>query len=80
MIELSEAFFDRWFWIIIGSLTLIMVVPLIVVWAIVESPPEVRLIATILIIVVWGVVAGYKDWIVSRRQGKEKPKFKYPDS
>lgn len=77
---MSEALFDRWFWIIVGALTLIVVVPLIVVWVIVELPPEVRLIATILLIVIWGVVSGYKDWIVSGRQEKEKPKFKYADS
>lgn len=62
---------DRWIWIIAASVTLVFVVPLVVIWFIVESPPEFRTIATILIIVVWGVAAGYKDWVIARRQEQE---------
>jgi len=68
---MSQTLLDRWIWIIAASVTLITVVPLVVIWFIVESPPEFRMIATVLIIVVWGVAAGYKDWVIARRKEQE---------
>lgn len=70
---MKDVILDRWFWIIVASVTLIMAVPLAVIWFIVECPPEVRIVVTIMIIVVWAVVAGYKDWVISRRK-EEEPK------
>jgi len=68
---LSRLAFDKWTWIIILSVTLVVVVPLIVVWSILQLAPEVRVVATIFIIVLWGVVSGYKDWIIAKRKEEE---------
>jgi uncharacterized membrane protein len=68
--------FDKWIWITIFSVVLIIVLPLAIVWGILNLPVELRIIATICIIVLWGVVAGYKDWIVSKEQEKEQEKAK----
>jgi hypothetical protein len=67
---MSEVF-NRWTWIVVVGLILILVVPLIVVWTIIELPPELRLVATISIILLWGVVAGYKDWVIAKRREQE---------
>jgi hypothetical protein len=68
--RMSEVF-SRWTWIVVVSMVLILVVPLIVVWTIIELPPELRLVATISIILLWGVVAGYKDWVKAKRREQE---------
>lgn len=67
---MSEVF-NRWTWIVVVGMTLILVVPLIVVWTIIQLPPELRLVATISIILLWGVVAGYKDWVIAKRREQE---------
>lgn len=67
---MSEVF-SRWTWIVVVGMILILVVPLIVVWTIIQMPPELRLVATISIIVLWGVVAGYKDWVIAKRREQE---------
>jgi uncharacterized membrane protein len=63
---------ESWFWIIIVSLILIIVLPLVIVWFILALPPELSFVATILVIVTWGVVAGYKDWIIHKRNEEKK--------
>ncbi|MEM2798879.1 MAG: hypothetical protein QW670_03695 [Candidatus Bathyarchaeia archaeon] len=63
--------FNKWFFIIVLSVTLIVTVPLVVVWFILQLGPESRLVATVIIILLWGVVAGYKDWIIARRKEEE---------
>jgi len=67
---MSEVF-SRWTWIVVVCMVLILVVPLIVVWTIIELPPELRLVGTISIILLWGVVAGYKDWVIAKRREQE---------
>ena len=64
---------DKWVWITIFSAALVVVVPLLVVWFIISLPAELKIVATIGIILLWGVVSGYKDWVVSKRQEEEKP-------
>ena len=68
--RMSEVF-SRWTWIVVVCMVLILVVPLIVVWTIIELPPELRLVGTISIILLWGVVAGYKDWVIAKRREQE---------
>jgi len=68
--------FDKWIWITIFSVLLVIVLPLVIVWGILNLPAELRIIATICIIVLWGVVSGYKDWIVSKEREKEQEKAK----
>lgn len=66
--NLSSVVFSKWFFIIVLSVTLVVTVPLVVAWFILELGPELRLVATIAIILLWGVVAGYKDWVTARRK------------
>lgn len=75
--KMASVFFDKWIWITIFSVVLVIVLPLVIVWGILNLPAELRIIATICIIILWGVVAGYKDWIVSKEQEKEQEKAKY---
>jgi len=64
---------EKWLWIIVIGVILVTALPLVIVWAILNLPPIIRLVATIAIIIGWGVAAGYKDWIMSkRREGKEE--------
>jgi uncharacterized membrane protein len=70
---MAANFADKWVWITIVSAALVIVVPLLVVWFILSLPAELKIVATIGIIVLWGVVSGYKDWVVSKRQEEEKP-------
>jgi hypothetical protein len=70
---LSEIILDRWLWITIISIFLIIVLPFVVIWFILTiADPNLRLVATILLVVLWGVVSGYKEWVTSKR-GKEEP-------
>jgi len=63
---------EKWLWIILLAVILIFTVPLVVVWVILNLPSEMRLFVTILIVISWGVVAGYKDWIIGKRKEEEK--------
>jgi len=68
---MSDQVFDRWFWITILSVVLIIVMPLIIVWGIIQLPPEIAILATVCLVIIWGVVSGYKDWVVSGRAKAE---------
>jgi len=63
---------EKWLWIIIFALILIIVMPLIIVWFILLLPFPLNMISTILLIVGWGVAAGYKEWIIEKRKDEEK--------
>lgn len=69
-----EVIRDEWFWVIVISVALIIIVPLIVIWSIFYLPSELKLVATISLIIIWGVVSGYKDWVISKRKSEEKKK------
>jgi len=62
---------EKWLWIIILSLIVILVGPLLIVWFILVLPAELKILATILIVVAWGVAAGYKDWLQAKRKEEE---------
>jgi uncharacterized membrane protein len=68
---LPSVILDKWTWIVILSIVLVLVVPLIVVWAVLQMASEFRVVATISIIVLWGVVSGYKDWVIAKRKEEE---------
>jgi len=57
-------------WLLLSVIlaTMIIALPLVVVWGIVKLPSELRIVATICIVVAWGVVSGYKEWIISKRK------------
>jgi hypothetical protein len=63
---------EQWLWIIIVGVILILALPLAIIWLILDLPPEGRLIATVAIIIGWGVAAGYRDWLVSKRKEERK--------
>lgn len=63
---------DKWFWITILSVVLVIVTPLVVIWGILNLPADIRIVATVIIIILWGVVSGYKDWILSKRKEEEE--------
>jgi hypothetical protein len=70
--QLSEVLKESWLWIIVAALITIMVLPLAVVWFILNLPPPLAFAATIILIISWGIVAGYKDWIMSKRKEKQQ--------
>ncbi len=65
---------EKWFWIIVIAVILVLVLPLAIIFLVLNLPPTVRMMVTIAIIIGWGVVAGYKDWLISKRQAEEKKK------
>ncbi|MGB9778432.1 MAG: hypothetical protein ACPLW8_03415 [Candidatus Bathyarchaeales archaeon] len=65
---MSSILLDKWTWIIILSVVAIIVLPLVVVWCILQLPPIGALLATIVIILLWGVASGYKDWVIAKHK------------
>lgn len=60
--------FNEWLWITIGCLSLIAIGPFIVLYVVLSLPLELKGIATLMLIFGWGIAAGYKDWVIARRQ------------
>jgi len=71
--NVPSVIFDKWTWITILSVFLVIAGPLVIIWGVLNLPADLRIIATICIIILWGVISGYKDWVVSKRREKEKP-------
>jgi len=72
--KLPSVMLDKWFWITLLSVIFVVVVPLTVIWLVLQVPPMWRLAATITIFVMWAVVSGYKDWVISKsREFEEEP-------
>jgi hypothetical protein len=65
---LGDVLKEKWFWIIVGSLILILIGSLIIILVIVLLPPPLNAILTICIIIGWGIVSGYKEWVKSREK------------
>lgn len=59
---------EEWLWIIITALILILVFPFFVLLLILNLPHPYNGLVIICIIVGWGVVSGYKDWIISKKR------------
>ena len=70
--DLRDILHEKWFWIIVGSLILILVVPLIIVWIIIQLPTPWNAIAVICVVFAWGGAAGYKEWLKSKEREHEK--------
>jgi len=64
----EEASTIQWLLLSVILATMIIALPLVVVWGILNLPSELRIVATICIVVVWGVASGYKDWVISKRK------------
>jgi len=61
---------EKWLWIIIIVLSLIVVLPFVIVLFIVFLPFPYNTVATICLVIGWGIAAGYKEWVMSK--GKEE--------
>jgi hypothetical protein len=57
---------EKWFWITVISALLIVFLPFLIIFFILNLSPETRFVATILIIIVSGVAAGYREWIIEQ--------------
>lgn len=73
-IGMSGKTFDKWVLITLIAAVAVIVIPLIVIWIMLQLPSEFALIATILLIILWGVASGYKDWVMSKRREEENKK------
>ncbi|MCS7125051.1 MAG: hypothetical protein NZ932_06550 [Candidatus Bathyarchaeota archaeon] len=62
---------SKWYWIIVSIGIAVFLTPYLIVLVILYLPPPINAIAIFGIIVAWGIVAGYKDWIISQRKGKD---------
>ena len=52
----------------------IVITPFLLIILILNLPPPLNFLSTILIVIAWGVVAGYKDWIIAKAK-EEKQKI-----
>ncbi|MHA1833048.1 MAG: hypothetical protein ACTSV7_03585 [Candidatus Baldrarchaeia archaeon] len=59
---------EKWLWITIFSLILILVGSWFLLWFLLLLPDIPRIIMFFSILFAWGIVAGYKDWIKSKRK------------
>jgi len=66
---------NKWLWITILSLSAIVIGPFVVISLVLSLPsPELRALATFMIIFGWGIAAGFKDWVISKRnEERTKP-------
>jgi len=70
---LGSVLAGRWLWTIVLAVILVVTLPFLIIMVILYLPPEARLVATVLIIVGWGVAAGYREWVTSKRK-EERPR------
>jgi hypothetical protein len=69
---LTWIFKEKWFWIILAALVSVILIPFMLVMVILNLPPILRVVATVLLVLCWGVVAAYKDWIKEKHEQKKK--------
>lgn len=67
---------EKWLWIIILALFLIVIGPLFIVWFILLLPFPFNTILTFILVIGWGIAAGYKEWIIAKNKEKEKTEGK----
>jgi len=70
--KLSWIINERWFWVIVIALVSILIIPFFIAMFILILPPDLRLVMTLLLVVGWGIAAGYKDWVLSKRKEEKK--------
>jgi len=66
--------FNKWLWIIIGCMSAILIGPFFMLYFILILPAEFRGIAIVMVVLGWGIVGGYKDWVIAKHQ-EEKMKI-----
>lgn len=62
---------EKWLWIIIITILLILLTPLLIIWFILMLPTPFNMVAVICLLLAWGVAAGYKEWVLSKTREKE---------
>lgn len=72
--DILDLILQKWLWIIILALISICILPFIIIYAIFYLPPPYNAIAVFFIIACWGIVAGYKEWILYKRNEESKKK------
>ncbi|MEM2522845.1 MAG: hypothetical protein QXW82_06830 [Candidatus Bathyarchaeia archaeon] len=65
---IREILTSRWYWIIVLIGIAVFLTPYILVLVILYLPPPFNAITTIGIVIAWGIVAGYKDWLTSKKK------------
>jgi hypothetical protein len=65
---------SRWYWMIVAMAGAIVITPFLLIILIINLPPPLNFLSTILIVIAWGVAAGYKDWIIAKAK-EEKQKI-----
>jgi hypothetical protein len=63
---IREILTSKWYWIIVILGILILLGPFILVWSILYLPTPLNVLATFALVIAWGIVAGYKDWILQQ--------------
>jgi len=61
---------EKWFWLIILSLIMILFGSWILLWIFIMLPHPIGTFLLVIILGAWGIVAGYKDWIIDKRKRK----------
>jgi hypothetical protein len=68
-----SVFKENWFWLIVLFATLVITVPLVVIYLVLLLPPIWGpALFMVALIVIWAFVAGYKDWVTARRKEEEE--------
>ena len=68
-----SVFKEHWFWLIVIFAMIIVTVPFVVIYFVLLLPPIWGpLFFTAALIIVWGVVSGYKDWVIAKRKEEEE--------
>jgi len=69
---MSTILSEKWLWIVILALIVILVGPLLIVYFILLLPFPFNMISTILLVLGWGIAAGYKEWVTAKRKEEKK--------
>lgn len=69
---MSSILSEKWLWIIIFAVIMIVAFPLLIVYIILLLPFPFNTLATILLIIGWGIAAGYKEWIISKEKEQQE--------
>lgn len=69
---ISSILRSKYFWVIVIAGILVTLTPFLLVLAIAWLPSPFNALATIGIVIAWGVVAAYKDWILSKIKESEQ--------
>jgi predicted membrane channel-forming protein YqfA (hemolysin III family) len=69
---MSELIFNKWLWIFIILMITIGVLPFLIMWLILLLPSPYNIAATFFVVVGWGIAAGYKEWVLFKKEEKKQ--------